>query len=212
MPRLLFTSRLGSRLASRLAPRLAALLLCAALGSSLCLACGSSSTTGTGPLDGGPTATSGGTVAPSGTCHFTLRDGSASATYDGTVRARMNGSGNLLVECDTGDAGLGALTLHFGNATFNGPRTYHADDFTSDGLAEWAPDGNQGAHYSSDRKGAACTLLLTQASPLDVRGDSVQTGGQVIATFGCTAMLATSTTADPASIMVEDGALSAVVE
>lgn len=123
------------------------------------------------------------------------------------ARARMNGSGNLLVRCE--EDGDGYLELRFGNATFDGPRTYTANDFSSDGSVSYSTGPTAGT-YLSGTDGASCELVLVEAGPLDLRGTSVERGGGVAATFTCSALISTSST--PPRVAVESGALSALVE
>lgn len=146
-----------------------------------------------------------------GTCRFALRDGAQRTTWEGRARARMNGSGNLLVDCSAADGGPSTTELHFGNATFDGPRTYVADDFSSDGSLRYQPT-TSGSGYDSSSRGAACKLVLTEASPLDARGDSVVKGGRIAATFTCTALVAGRDDATPKSYVVESGEMAATIE
>jgi hypothetical protein len=169
---------------------------------------GSSSSIVDGASPEGGSAPSG---VPDGTCQFVLTTGAVNVMVTGTARAKMNGSGNLLVECDASDGGAATMTLHFGNATFNGPRTYKGDDFTSDGSIEYSPTTN-GGNYTSDKKGASCTLVLSEAGPLDAFGSSVVTGGHIASTFSCTALVASDDGATPMSFVLQSGALAATVE
>lgn len=141
-------------------------------------------------------------------CSFVLVDGDAKVTWSGTARARMNGSGNLLVRCTGGPASSAStaeLELHFGNGTFDGPRTYIADDFSSDGSVVYRPD--EGASFETMAKGASCSLVLDQA-PLEARKNSVPRGGAIAGTFRCSAVV----DRDGRSLAIEDGELAATVE
>lgn len=187
---------------------LLALVASAALLAALSYGCGSEAVPGAG-ASGGTSGTIG-PGAPSGMCRFVLVSGAQRTSFEGKARAKMNGSGNLNVACDAADGGPAALRLGFGNATFDGPRTYNADDFTSDGSFDYATGA--GVSYSSHVKGAKCALVLSEASPLDARGDSVVRGGRVAATFTCSAVVASPKTAMPPSFVVEEGVMAATVE
>lgn len=172
------------------------------------LGCGSETKGADTTSGSGNTATVG---LAAGTCRFRLRDGAQQTPWEGRARARMNGSGNLLVECSASDGGPSTTELHFGNATFDGPRTYVADDFSSDGSLRYQPT-TSGSGYDSSSRGAACTLVLTEASPLDARGDSVVKGGRIAATFTCTALVSGRADAIPKSYVVDSGEMAAIIE
>ena len=148
-------------------------------------------------------------TTPSGVCRFVLVNGTTHTAWVGRARARMNGSGNLDVQCDASAGGSSTLRLGFGNATFDGPRTYQADDFSSDGSLYYAA-GPPGLTYDSGMPGASCTLVLGEA-PLEASGDSVPLGGRISASFTCKAMIGPRT-AEPPSFAVEDGVVAAIVE
>jgi hypothetical protein len=190
--------------------------LLAILSLSLCSACGNEATVPDSAADGGGAGGVGGdggsggsAVVPAGTCRFVLRSGAERTSFEGRARAKMNGSGNLVVLCEGSDGA--ELELHFGNATFDGPRTYEGDDFKSDGSVSYT-SASSSAGYGSSSKGGACTLVLSEAAPLDARGDSVEIGGRVAATFTCSAITSGSRKAEPSSFVVEGGAVAAVVE
>ena len=146
--------------------------------------------------------------ASSNRCSFVLVNGDAKVSWSGTARARMNGSGNLLVRCTGGPASSAStaeLELHFGNGTFDGPRTYIADDFSSDGSVVYRPD--ESASFESWAEGASCSLVLDQA-PLEAWKNSVPRGGPIAGTFRCSAIV----DRDGRSLGIEDGELAATVE
>lgn len=156
-----------------------------------------------------------GNDAPSigGGCSFVLVDGAARTPVSGVVRARMNGSGNLLVVCELSASPFAtgaALELHIGNATFDGPRIYRMDDFRPDGFVDFAT-GASGVSYSSNDAGGGCTVDLTTAGPLDARGDSVRMGGSVAGTFTCTGLIGDPTDMPP-SFSVEGGTFAGLIE
>jgi hypothetical protein len=183
-------------------------VLSLSLSLSLCTGCGAEATVPDGAADGGGSE-SASTGAPTGTCRFVLRGGTERSFFEGRARAKMNGSGNLTVRCEASDGAT--LALAFGNATFDGPRTYKGDDFLSDGSVQYTP-ASSSRGYGSSSKGGACTLVLSEAGPLDARGDSVVVGGRVAAAFTCSAITSGSTEAEPPSFVLEDGALAAIVE
>lgn len=153
---------------------------------------------GGGSVDGTPSTTA---------CRFTLRAGETRRVWEGSARARMNGRGNLLVTCvGTGAAAGSTAELHFGNASFDGPRTYVGDDFSRDGSFLFE-DGE--ARYRSNDDGGACSLVLTEA-PVDGFGNAVPVGASIRASFTCAAIV--DDEASPPRHAVDDGALTAVVE
>lgn len=168
---------------------------------------GGSSADAASGADGGNGVDDGGAV---GTCSLTLVDGGVRSLWQGFARARMNGSGNLTVRCEAvlGDS---SFDLAIGNATFDGPRTYRMDDFTSDGSIQY-DTGGTGDTYSSSDTGGSCVLELVEAVPLDARGDSVRVGGHVSGGFGCLALTNGSSGASPSSYGVEAGSFTATVE
>jgi hypothetical protein len=117
----------------------------------------------------------------------------------------MNGSGNLLVKC-TGPNGS-VVELHFGNGTFDGPRTYKADDFSSDGRVSYQPD-EQAPTDSSGEEGSSCSLVLTQA-PVDASGSSVPKGSVIASTFTCTPLRSAG---DRGPLAIEEGDLLVTLE
>ena len=161
---------------------------------------GSAATTDAGSANGG---------REMGACSFVFVDGATRIAWTGKARARMNGSGNLLVRC-TGRAAAATedseIELGFGNATFDGPRTYLADDFSSDGSLSF--DRTAGSSYSSHSKGGACSLVLSEAL-VDARGSSVPKGSPITASFTCTALPSTD---QVSTLAIEEGSLSAIVE
>jgi hypothetical protein len=184
-------------------------LLCAALGG-----CGSEGGPITSAMPDGATSTPpSGAVDDAGTtgCSFVRVEGTTKAPWAGTARAKMNGSGNLVVRCD-GEAGTSdadtSIDLAFGNGSFDGPRTYVADDFGSDGAVRFAaPTSN--FQWTTSTQGSSCLLILTEGQ-VDARGSSVPRGSRVVGTFSCTAL----TSPDPAgvpSFAVESGSFVATV-
>jgi hypothetical protein len=137
-------------------------------------------------------------------CAFTRVEGETRTAWSGAPRARMNGSGNLNVRCTSGDE---ELELAFGNGTFDGPRTYGADDFSSDGDVSY-DDGGSSGRYTSTARGASCVLVLAEA-PLDAHGSSVPKGGVVAGSFTCSAVVRFG---DGATVAIEGGELRAIVE
>lgn len=179
-----------------------------ALLAAFACGCGSEG----GPIPSSDVGGSGtGAASPDGgaagdACSFVLVEGGTETAWTGTARARMNGSGNLRVVC-AGPSAEDELELAFGNATFDGPRTYEADDFTSDGSVRLT-NGDR-FPYTSMAKGASCVLALTEA-PLDARGSSVPRGARIAGSFEC-AKLVSSADGNP-WLAIQGGALSAVVE
>lgn len=169
---------------------------------------GSSSAADGGPTSGGPGVTPSMTT-PNGLCRFVLVDGTTRTTWEGKGRARMNGSGNLEVQCDPSDGGASNLRLGFGNGSFDGPRTYQADDFASGGSFAYAA-GPPGLSYESRAPGSSCTLVLVEA-PVDTSGDSVPVGSRIASSFTCKAIVG-PTKAVPSAYAVEDGTVAAIVQ
>jgi hypothetical protein len=183
--------------------------------ASVCfLVAGCGGGSGSGTAGGGPTNGDSGvapttTTTPNGLCRFVLVDGTTRTTWEGTARARMNGSGNLEVQCDASDRGPSNLRLGFGNATFDGPRTYQADDFTADGSLAYAA-GPSGLSYESGAPGSSCTLVLVEA-PVDMSGDSVPVGTRIAGSFTCKVIVGPRK-AVPSGYAVEDGTVAAIVQ
>lgn len=151
-----------------------------------------------------------GAVPATDACSFTLVNGGETSAWTGAPRARMNGSGNLLVNCVGQADGTSAETeveLHFGNGTFDGPRTYKADDFSSDGLVTYR--AASGSYYSSSAEGGSCSLVLTEG-PVDARGSSVPRGSRIAGTFTCASLMPPR--AGQPALAIEAGTLSVVVE
>lgn len=180
------------------------------LGASL-TACGG----GTGAQDAGGSLPDGAHVPDSPTsvldaplgdprCEFVLvgADGSR-RDWSAPARARMNGSGNLLVVCELGDE---EIRLSIGNATFNGPRTYRMDDFTDDGSIVWVTEDGSWSSFSDDGN---CVLDLAVAEPLNTPRNEVRDGGRVAGTFQCAALIGGSR--DP-NYSIEAGSFAATVE
>jgi len=177
------------------------------------LACGSETVTIDDPAGGGSTGTppSGATASiPNGTCSFTLVDGATKTRWEGTARPTMNGSGNLRVVCLPKDGGGSRAELGFGNATFDGPRTYKGDELSSDGSFRYDTGSRKGG-YDGNTKGASCTLVLGEAK-LNTFKNEVPRGERIAGTFSCTAVVASSDEATPKSYAIEDGRVAGIVE
>ena len=170
--------------------------------------CGTEAAPISAPPDASGSGTATGSDATSDRCTFVLVDGDAKTSWSGTARARMNGSGNLIVRC-TGkpesSTSTTELELHFGNGSFDGPRTYVADDFSSDGRVAYRPD--ERASFESQNEGASCSLVLDQA-PLEAWKNSVPRGSTIAGSFHCSAII----DRDGRSLAIEDGELAATVE
>lgn len=189
------------------------------VGSSLVAGCGSETTTIPDPTSdaASPSGTStsppptGVTAGiPNGTCSFTLVDGTTKTRWEGTARPRMNGTGNLLVNCLPKSGDDSRAELHFGNATFDGPRTYKGDELSSDGSFRY-DNGTRNGDYDGNTKGASCTLVLAEAK-LDPSKNEVPRGERIAGTFTCTAIVSSSDKATPKSYVVEDGKVAGLVE
>jgi hypothetical protein len=164
-------------------------------------ASGSSSGTGAAPDAG---ASSG------NACSFGITEGTTTTPWTGTARAQMNGAGNLAVQC-TGRAGNATedstIELDFGNASFDGPRTYLADDFSTDGTLEYRPDAH--SSYWSHAQGGKCALVLT-AAPVDQYGTSVPTGSHITGGFTCSALV--SDHGGLPTVQIQNGIVGATLE
>ena len=130
--------------------------------------------------------------------------------WTGTARAKMNGSGNLNVRCESTNAAGAWLELSFGNASFDGPRTYLADDFSSDGSVRYQTSPAAPFSWDSSSDGSSCALVLTEA-PVDARGSSVPRGSRIAGSFSCTTLNNSDPKSMP-SIAIESGTLVATVE
>jgi hypothetical protein len=144
-------------------------------------------------------------------------EGGKKTSWSGKAQATMNALTPVArcigrAEGETDDS---TLQIYFGNASFDGPRTYHADDFSSDGWVTYVLPS--GFTFDSTGKTSSCTLVLAEAAPRDARG-SVVRGGRLSGSFSCTKLatgggpLESDDGASRAPLVIESGVFAATVE
>lgn len=188
--------------------------VCLLLSGLLFLACGSEDDgAGAGSSSGGGSSSSSGSssgesgVGTTGECSFTVKAASGTRAWQGTARAKMNGSGNLVVHC-IADPEL--LELNIGNGSFDGPRTYTYDDFrdTADGSIVLRKNDRLVADTSGS--GVSCTLDLAEGTPN--RASLVPVGQRVAGRFRCAKLVAVRPEDGDEDLVLEDGVFAALVE